>query len=64
MLVLIPKVNYFKGANLSRFRGMSPRGRSLWRAMKWKGGRQTAVIKEDKLSTDISTTADFIIFYR
>lgn len=61
--ILIPKVNYMKGINLTRFRARDKKGRSLWRKMKWVKNRAKAVIKEDKLDKHYSTTCSWMVFY-
>jgi hypothetical protein len=61
--ILIPKVTYMKGVNMTRFRARDKKGRSLWRKMKWVKDKAKAVIKTDKLEPKYNTTCTQMIFY-
>ena len=63
MIVIIPKVTYYKPHRLKRFRQRDENGVSMWRKFKWKGKSQKADIQQDELDPDYTTTADFLIFY-
>tara|TARA_R110000824_G_scaffold10990_6_gene47986 strand:- start:3952 stop:4173 length:222 start_codon:yes stop_codon:yes gene_type:complete len=62
MIKLEPVVTYLKGHRLNRMRMYDENGVSLWRAIKIIKNKVTAVIKQDKLDKDYTTTSKFIIY--
>ena len=64
MTYLFIKPGYLeKPSATKRWRNYDKKGRNLWRKMRWKKDRPSVVIKEDKISPDISVTCQYMIFY-